>query len=69
MQQLFDFNDFHFWSFGELRAFLPPKFGHLGNNFKKSVGDLMFYNDSTYKIKKKKKKKISKGLSHLGTIM
>ena len=60
IQQLFDFNNFNFWSFGELRALLPPKFGHLGNNFKKSVGDLIFYDDSTYKIKKKQKTKKNK---------
>ena len=45
-QQFFDFDDFHFWSYGELGAVLPPNFGHLGNTLKKSVRDLIFHYDS-----------------------
>ena len=48
IQQFFDFDDFHFWSYGELGG----TFEHLGNIFKKSVGDIIFYYDSTHKIRK-----------------
>ena len=57
---------FIFGTMGNWRGLLPPHFGYLGNFFKKSVGDLIFYYASTYKIREKI---FSKELSHLWTIM
>ena len=44
---------FIFGAMGNWGALLPTNFGHLGNIFKKLVGYLIFYYDSTYKFRKK----------------
>ena len=50
IQQFFYFDDFIFGPMGNWEALLTSNFWYLGNIFKKSVGDLIFYYDSTYKI-------------------
>ena len=53
IQQFLILTIFIFGSMENWGTLLLPNFGHLGNTFKKLVDGIIFYYDSTYKIRKK----------------